>query len=401
MKGTYYGAATDVDGRFNIANINAGSYNIKVSFIGYKTVEYTGVKVAAGKSVQLDVKMSESSLTLDHDVVVVGSKPLMDVEETQSKTIISADDIKNAVVENVNDIVEQQAGVVHSDNEIHIRGGRSYENAFLLNGVSVQDPLAGTGFGLQLSANAIQELEVITGGFNAEYGQATSGVVNVKTKEGGERYSGYISYKTDNLGDKSSPHVFNNNILEVDLGGPEPLTSFLLPATGIKIPGKISFFGSFYMGLSDGITQGYYKPTAGRLYSSTFFGTRFAPEASNNWYLVAKLTYKPSATFKVNYSLNQSVSISQNTGALQTNLEHVEPSPGYQYSFQNILSEANVYTHKSTYNSINITHTLNAKTYYELKLGNFFTHLRADANGKSWSSIFTAKGYSKFPNTIL
>ena len=53
----------------------------------------------------------------------------------------------------------------------------------MLDGVSVQDPLAGTGFGLQLSANAIEEVEVITGGFNAEFGQATSGIVNVKTRE--------------------------------------------------------------------------------------------------------------------------------------------------------------------------------------------------------------------------
>jgi len=107
--------------------------------------------------------MEQTALTLDHDVVVVGSKPLLDVDETQSKTTISSDDIKNAVVENVQDIVSQQAGIVKSDNEIHIRGGRSYENAYLLNGVSVQDPLAGTGFGLQLSANAIKEVEVITG----------------------------------------------------------------------------------------------------------------------------------------------------------------------------------------------------------------------------------------------
>jgi outer membrane receptor protein involved in Fe transport len=70
----------------------------------------------------------------------------------------------------------------------------------LIDGVSVQDPLAGTGFGLQLSSNVLEEVEVITGGYNAEYGQATSGVVNVKTKEGSyKNYSFGISYKKDNL----------------------------------------------------------------------------------------------------------------------------------------------------------------------------------------------------------
>lgn len=397
LKGTYYGAASDVNGNFTISGITPGNYNISVSFIGYKTMEFTGYKIEAGKTTELNVQMNQTSLTLDQDVVVVGSKPLLDVNETQSKTTISSEDIQNAVVENIQDIVSQQAGIVRSDNEIHIRGGRAYENAYLLNGVSVQDPLAGTGFGLQLSANAIKEVEIITGGINAEYGQATSGVVNVTTKEGGDEYSGYISYKTDNLGNKSSPHVFNNKMLEVDLGGPEPITSYFLPALGVNIPGKITFFTSFYMGLSDGITQGYYKPTAGRLNSSTFYGTRFAPEASNNWYWLAKVTYKSSSTFKISYSYNQSVAISQNTGALQTNLEHVEPSPGYQYTFQNILQNANVYTHNNIYNTISITHTLNAKTYYDLSFNYFYTNLRADANGKNWYDYVQPKDIPNFP----
>ncbi len=397
LKGTYYGAASDINGKFTIPNIAPGNYNITVSFIGYKSMEYTGYKIEAGKTTELNVTMNQTSLTLDQDVVVVGSKPLLDVNETQSKTTISADDIKNAVVENIQDIVSQQAGIVHSDNEIHIRGGRAYENAYLLNGVSVQDPLAGTGFGLQLSTNAIKEVEIITGGINAEYGQATSGVVNVTTKEGGDNYSGFISYKTDNFGNKSSYHVFNSKMMEIDFGGPEPITSSILPMLGINIPGKFSFFTSFYMGLTDGITQGYYKPTAGRLNSTTFYGTRFAPEASNNWYWLAKVTYKPSSTFKISYSFNQSVSISQNTGALQTNLEHVEPSPGYQYTFQNILPQANVYTHDNKYNTISLTHTLNANTYYDLSFNYFYTNLRADANGRNWYDYVQPKDIPNFP----
>ena len=93
-------------------------------------------------------------------------------------------------------MVTQQSGVVKSDNSIHIRGGRSYENAFLLDGVSIQDPLAGTGFGLQLSSNSIEEVDVITGGYNAEYGDATSGVVNVKNKRRRRKIYGFIVIQT-------------------------------------------------------------------------------------------------------------------------------------------------------------------------------------------------------------
>ncbi len=143
---------------------------------------------------------------------MVGEKPLMDVEETQSKKDISREDIENSIVENITDVVTQQAGVVKTDNTIHIRGGRSYENAFLLDGVNVQDPLSGTGFGLQLSANAIEEVEVITGGFNAEYGQATSGVVNVKTRKGEINTADTSLINGIILEIVLYPHVFNINI---------------------------------------------------------------------------------------------------------------------------------------------------------------------------------------------
>ncbi|MBP9121431.1 MAG: carboxypeptidase-like regulatory domain-containing protein, partial [Ignavibacterium sp.] len=397
IKGTYYGAATDINGKFKINSISVGSYNVDISLIGYKTVQYTGIQIESNKTKDLDVKLEETVLTLGQDVVVIGEKPLMDVEETQSKRTITKDELDIAVIENIADIVTQQSGVVKSDNAIHIRGGRSYENAFLLDGVSVQDPLAGTGFGLQLSANAIEEVEVITGGFNAEFGQATSGIVNVRTREGGQKYSGSVSYKRDNLGDKSSYHVFNTDILEGNLSGPEPITSFILPALGISIPGELTFFGSFYTGITDGITQGYFKPTANQLVSSVFNGTRYAPRAENNWFWLAKLTYKYSPTLKFYYSFNQSVNINQNSQSLQSNLEYIEPSPGYQYNFQYLLDNANTFTHNNKYNSFGVTHTLSSKTFYEFKVNSFFTNLRADANGNDWYLYNEPKDIVTFP----
>lgn len=397
LKGTYYGAATDINGRYNIPSINPGNYTVEVSLIGYKTVQFTGIQIVSNQSKKIDVQLEETVLTLGQDVVVVGEKPLMDVEETQSKKSISREEIEIAIIENITDLVSQQAGVIKSDNAIHIRGGRSYENAFLLDGVSVQDPLAGTGFGLQLSANALEEVEVITGGYNAEFGQATSGVVNVRTREGGSKYRGYISHKRDNFGSTSSYNVFNIDITEANFSGPEPITTYILPAIGINIPGELTFFGSFYGGFSDGITQGYFKPKAKQLYSSTFYGSRFAPKSENSWFWMGKLTYKYSPTLKFNYSYNQSININQNSQSLQSNLEYVEPSPGYQYEFQYILDNANTFTHNNKYHTFTITHTLSSKTFYELKFSNYFTNLRADANGKSWKEYVEPKDITSFP----
>jgi outer membrane receptor protein involved in Fe transport len=397
LKGTYYGAATSIEGKFRIENIVVGNYIVAISLIGYKTVEYTDVKIEVNKTMQLDVKLEETVLTLEQDIVVIGDKPLMDIEETQSKRTVSKDEIQVAVVEDLVGIVSQQAGVSTVDGEIHIRGGRTYETGYLIDGVSVQDPLAGTGFGLQLSANAIEEVEVITGGFNAEFGQATSGIVNVQTRDGSDQYHGSINYKRDNFGDLQSDHVFNTDVIDINFSGPEPITSFLLPAVSVNIPGKLSFFTNFYVGVSDGITQGYYKPVANQLYSSTFHGTQFAPRIDNAWFWLLKFSYLYSPTLQFRYSFIQSVDINQNTQSVQANLGFVEPSPGYQYDFQNILDSANTFTSNNLYHNLSVTHTINPSTFYELKFNYLFTNLRADANGKSYDEYTQHFDIVNFP----
>jgi outer membrane receptor protein involved in Fe transport len=410
VSGTYYGAATDVNGRYTIRDINPGEYTLAISLIGYKKIQKTGVKVSAGQRVVIDLEMEEAILSLGEEVVIIGQKPLLDIEQTSSSRTVTADDIKVAVIENVRDVVSQQTGVVKSDEGIHIRGGRTHENAFLLDGVSVQDPLAGTGFGLQLSASSIQELEVITGGFNAEYGQATSGVVNVTTRDADDRYSFYLGYKRDDLGFNSdSRSNWNSDITELSLGGPEPISSYLLPAAGIHLPGKISVFGNAYAGFSDAFTRlapivrggqltgEFREATATQLYSSTFGGTRFAPRQDNNWFWLGKVTWAFSPTMKLRYSYNQSVSINQNSQSLQTNLEYVEPSPGYQYEFRNILDNANTYTHNTIFHTLSWTHTVSNRSFYEVRLSRFYTNLRADANGKNWTAYEEPKDLITFP----
>jgi outer membrane receptor protein involved in Fe transport len=410
VKGTYYGAASDVNGRFTIRDVNPGQYTLELSFIGYKKVQKTGVSVKAGATVRLDFTMEETILSLGEEVVIIGQKPLLDIEQTASSRTVTAEDIDVAVIENVTDVVAQQTGVVKSDEGIHIRGGRAYENAFLLDGISVQDPLAGTGFGLQLSAASIQELEVITGGFNAEYGQATSGVVNVTTKEAEEYYTLYLAHKRDNFGFNSDTRSnWNTDITEASFGGPEPITGILLPSLGLDLPGTISLFGNMYAGFSDGFTRltpvirdgrpsgDFREVKATQLYSSTFGGTGFAPRQDNNWFWLGKVTWAFSPTMKLRYSYNQSVSINQNSQSLQSNLEYVEPSPGYQYEFQNILDGANTYTHNTIFHTLSWTHTVSNASFYEIKFSRFFTNLRADANGKDWTAYEEPKDLITFP----
>ncbi len=410
VKGTYYGAVTDFDGNFTINAINPGTYTIEVSLLGYKTVQFTAYKVTAGETSNLEVKLEETVLSLGQEVVIIGEKPMFNIEETQSTRTISSEDIKVAAVQNVKDVVALQTGVVQADNEIHIRGGRTYENAYLIDGVSVQDPLGGTGFGLQVAPGAIQEVEVITGGYNAEYGQATSGVVNITTKEGAKEYNGSLGYKRNHFGfNNNSVSNTNTDIYEMSLSGPEPITTYLLPAMGAGIPGTLSFFGTFYGNFTDGYTRWVEKIVQGRpagyevhvpqqLYSSLYPGnTSLAPRRSNNWSWLTKLTWRPTATVKLSYNYSHSITIDQNSQTVQATLERVEANPGYQFDFQNIPDSSNTFTQRNIQHSLAFTHTLSPSMFYELKFSRYTAHVRGDANGKYFDEYAEPKDIITLP----
>ena len=407
IKSSYLGTASDIDGKYEIKNVPSGEYTVAVSSIGFKTIEYTGIKVKPGEAAKLDIQLNTTSYSVGEEILVIGDRPLLDIEQTESKHIMNASDIEGKIVDNVIDVISLQPGVIKQDESLFIRGGRSDDNSYLLDGISVQDPLAGTGYGLQISAQALEEVEVITGGYNAEYGQATSGVVNVRTKDGYyNKYSFGLSYKRDNFGfNKDWKSNFNMDVFEANLSGPEPITKFLFnKLLGIKLPGELTLYGNFMMNISDGFTSvsdlypgeksGY---TANQLISSIFEGSRFAPRQNNNWYGLGKVTWKIKDNMKINYSYNQSVAINQNSQSLQTNLEYVEPDPGYQFNFQEILDNANTYTHLNIFHTIGWEHAVGSKTFYEIKLTKFFTQLRADANGLNWDQYLEPLDITKPP----
>ena len=399
LKGTYLGAVSDYEGAYKIDEVSPGSYTMQITAEGFKTTEFTDINIVYDEKKEFNIVLKSTSFTVDQEIEVVGERPLMDIEQTSSSHFISSDDIDKSIVSNVTDVVSQQAGVVKQDNEIYIRGGRNYENSYLVDGVNVQDPLSGTGYGLQLSANSLEEVEVITGGYNAEFGQATSGVVNVRTKEGKYNQANfYLSYQRDNFGNnKNSGSSFNTDILEMNLSGPEPITKYLLRSLGINTPGEITLFASFFMGLSDGFYTNEGGAKANQVYSSTFGGSRFAPRQDNNWYWLGKATYRMTPVMKLGYSFNQSVSINQNSSSLQSNLEYVQQSPGYQYEFQQILDSANTYTQNSLFHTINWSHSLGPKTFYDVKINKFFTTLRVDANGTNWDEYTEPLDITKPP----
>jgi len=181
---TYLGAAADIEGDYYINNIPPGTYNLKVTAVGYQSVTVQNVIVKIDLTTRIDVKLTSTAISIGSDVVITAQRPLVQKDLTSSSVTISSNDIKMMPVENVNQVINLQAGVVDG----HFRGGRSGEVAYLVDGVSVTDPFNG-GFGIQVENSSVREMEVISGTFNAEYGQAMSGVVNIVTQDGASKFT--------------------------------------------------------------------------------------------------------------------------------------------------------------------------------------------------------------------
>ncbi|MBD3170368.1 MAG: TonB-dependent receptor [candidate division Zixibacteria bacterium] len=363
VKGTYLGAPTDFEGEYRIRKVNPGTFTLEITLIGYAKVIQTGVEVKEGETTIIDVEMKSTAVFTGQEVVVVGEKPLLDIEATESRTTINSRDIEVSTMENLNDIVESQVGVVRQGNEIHIRGGRDYENSYIVDGISVQDPFSGGTAGLNVSAKSVEKVEILTGGFNAEYGQAMSGVIEVKTKEGSKRFEGSVTYKTDDI---MVSEGNNTDVFDISLSGPMPLRG-------------MTFFLSGYSLLSDT-----YLPHSNNLYSSLADGDNWAIRGDNNYSILGKVIWKIKEPYKLVYSYSASLGIDQ---GFKSNV-YDNPDPSYDafpYEYEFNLDNYNTFTRISNKHTLNWTHITSPKFFYEVKFSKFFTQLRSDVAGKNWS----------------
>lgn len=381
IRGTSFGAASDLDGNYAIRNIRPGEYTVEFTYVGFERVLHTAIRITAGQTTTLNITLKEQVLTSSEEVVIVGERPIFDIEQSSSTMRVGREQIQAAALRRVDDIVGQQAGVVKDPSGVYIRGGRAYETGFLIDGVSASDPLAGTGFGLDLGANAYADVEVTTGGAGAEYGNATSGIVSVRTQDGGEKLAGYFSHKRDNPGRMTAATAnYFTDTYEFNMGGPEPITSNLLPALGIKVPGKMTFFLSSQMFT----TNEFMRNTADQVSTSIISDPFWSPRQDNRWSGMLKLTYRIKPNMRLESAYQRSLTVNQNTRMLQITGDDVQIRPGYQFFFAQDLDKANTYAHDSNLSYIKWTHTLSASTFYDLQLSRLFTRLRADANGRFW-----------------
>ena len=205
LVGERTGAVSDLEGFFVLLQVRPGVYTLKASLLGYSEQTVTNVTVRADLTTEINIRLGESSIAVE-EMVIRAERPMINKDETSRTSIVNSQTFSDLPVVSFQDVVGLQAGfTVGSDGALHARGGRGGEVAYMIDGVPVRDPLSG-GFNGEMDKYAIEELQVLTGGFNAEYGQALSGVVNIVTKEGGNSLTGRLEYTTDQL-NESPYHV--------------------------------------------------------------------------------------------------------------------------------------------------------------------------------------------------
>ena len=381
VRGTTFGTVTNFDGEYEIRNIRPGEYSVEFRYIGYESMLFTGIRVEAGEATVINVEMNPQAISAGQDIVIVGERPIFDVEQSSTTTTFSSDQIALAPVRRVDEVVGMTAGVVRDPTGLYIRGGRANETGFIVDGVSAQDPLSGTGFGLDLGTSAFANVEVTTGGVDVEHGNLTSGVVSVRTQDGGDQYAGFVAHKRDNPGRMTSTTSnFFTDIYEFNFGGPEPITTSILPALGVQIPGKLYFFSAGQVNF----TNEFMRNAANQVQSSLIDNTFFSPRQDNRWSGMLKLTYRIRPGQRLEAAYQRSLTVNQNTRMLQIVGDDVQIRPGYQFFFSENLDNANTYAHDSKLAYVKWTHALNSRTFYDVQVSRLFTRLRADANGRFW-----------------
>lgn len=307
--GTTMGAASDIDGNYFIINISPGIYSVKASAIGYNAVTIENIKVASGFTSTEDFNLQPTTLELSEEIVVVAEKPLIQKDLTASTSTVGEDVISQLPVTNVDDILQLQAGVVTSGTDFHVRGGRKGQVVYQIDGVAVTDAYDGSTV-INVNTNAIQELQVISGAFNAEYGQAMSGVINIVTKDGSNDLSGNFQTYT---GDYFSKR--NDKFWDISDFDPVAIRNFEGSLSGPIIPDKLFFFVNGRYTYNTGYLFGKrtylvtdiaseVEGSGGALFNVTQNGDNsYVPMNPNERvYAQGKITYKLFSGMKLNFN---------------------------------------------------------------------------------------------------
>ncbi len=366
VKGTSFGASTDIDGHFFILRVPPGIHDIQVTSVGYQSVTVKGVRVQIDLTSEVNIKLEQTAIEVE-GVTITAEQKMVQKDVTSTRRTVSQTTIRETPgLDAMGDIFKLQAGAVltagpptlrladgtqlqvrdQSLQDVHIRGGRGGEILYMVDGMPVTHPIYGGRSVMDLNLVDVESVELLTGAFNAEYGQAQSGVVNIVTKSGGERFKGGAEYKTDRAGFLGDSYMTDYGSLYV--GGPEPVSNVLLPLLGIDAGHRLSFFFS----ANATLTNTPYDNHRTR-HDLDLFGFTVKERQDNSTNINAKLNWDISGEHKLTLSYHGTRKQWSDFDWLWIN----SPDNTADYSRKN-------YTLNATFN-----HVLSKATYYTLMAG--------------------------------
>jgi outer membrane receptor protein involved in Fe transport len=378
ITGTTMGASTDIEGEYFILNVPPGRYDLKASSVGYTSVAVNGVNVTVDQTTRIEFQLQSHTVEID-DVVVTATRPIVQRDLTSTVSSVGSDQLSKIPVEDVSSVVNLQAGVV----EGHFRGGRANEVKYLIDGVSVNDVFSGN-FTMQAEVNSIQEIQVLSGTFNAEYGEALSGVVNQITKIAGDSYEGEITFYTGDYVSTRSDR-FKTITRELPVGGFPVLAEPSIFFHGAS-PGKLYNIQGSLSGpvpLSEGLLSFYLSGRRfyddGYIYGRRIFNpsdsSSFAGEDISNWHIGATgdgtlvpMNYQD----RVSLQGKVAVKVGSAKGVVLTGLYQRQKYRDYDHRFQ--LNPDGDYTkfQKSFMGSAGYTHVFSDAMFMDVT-GSVFT----------------------------
>jgi len=360
---TSSGTAADADGHFFIINIPPGLYDIQVSMIGYTPVKMENVRVSVNSTTDLIFEL-EKTILEGETVVVTASAVSFKKDQTSSVRNVSADQIAKLPVESINQVVNMQAGVVQG----HFRGGRSSEVSYMVDGLSVVNSFSEySRQSVYVEKEVVQDLEVIKGTFDAEYGRAMSGMVNAVTKEGGNEWhgflsSGYSNYFTDH--DDVFIGLGKSDFLERNLS-----QDYKIQLDGPILKDKLTIFANYRYQSNRGAINGIrrFNPWDFSVYPESNPSTWHIEHTGDNRYVpmnqdfyhnaTGKLTCKITSNFKVSllYTFNGNKNKRFNNAL--GDFQYKYNPEGLPWDFSTIH-----------FGSFDINHMISKSLFYNLKL---------------------------------
>ncbi len=324
IEGTTLGDAADNDGYYAIINVKPGTYTLVASMIGFAALRIENVEVSVDRTTRVNVELQESVIE-GEEILVIAERPLIEQDRTTSVSYVSAESIESLPVQEFEDLLQLQPGVAYdAAGRLHLRGGRHGEVAYMIDGIPVTDQFSG-GSKIEIENSWVQELQVISGTFNAEYGQAQSGIVNVVSKEGRSTYGGRTSFyagsyltSRDNVFPSAASPGFSEFNGELSLDGPVPF----LPAGSFLVNGRLLdsdgwLFGERRMRIDDTVpiqdyihearqTSSDQETLVGILVPDSLQsgdGTHVPMNFRKKYSLHASLSARPVQALKVSYSV--------------------------------------------------------------------------------------------------